>query len=1125
MKKQILITMICLMGSGPLMAASKDKMQQRTLYQMPTVSKTMIVFAFAGDLWRVPREGGVAVQLTTDVGIENRPSFSPDGKLVAFTGQYDGNTDVFVVDATGGVPRRLTYHPQNDIAVGWTNDGKNVLFNSPRDSYKDFPRLFTIGIGGGYPTDLPLPTGERGSFSPDGTAIAYEPMDQWQPSWKRYHGGQQDYIWIAKLEDSSITKIPHGDSNDKMPMWIDDKIYFLSDQNSKSGRVTLFSYDLNSKEIKREIKHKGLDILSASAGPGAIVYEQFGTIGLFDVKTGKNKKVDIHVAMDAVGTRPRYEKVGTRIANGNISPTGVRAVFEARGEIMTLPAKKGNARNITKTPGVMERDPSWSPNGKWIAYFSDASGEYALHLRDQKGEKAARVIELPPTFYYAPTWSPDSKKIAIIDKKIQLWYIDLEKKDDLKPIRIDSNPVGFRDGVLTPNWSPDSQWITYSKQLNNLLRAVFVYSLETGKNHQITDGMSDARNPTFDAGGKFLYFTASTNDGTLSFADMSTMGQQLSRGVYAAVLPNDLASPLAPESDEEKVSDEEEESEDGKDKGKDDKDEDKAKDKDDKDKDKGKDKAKGKGDKKEQKPTRIDLEGIQQRIIALPIPLRDWTDLQAGKEKTIYLLENLPAGPDGRDGPRGQTLHSYDLKKRKLKKVMSGINRFVLSANREKALYRKGRGWSISATGSLGKPPGPGGSGPLKTNEMEVYVVPRAEWKQMYHEVWRGERDFFYDANSHGLDLKAAEKMYEPYLSGVMHRNDLNYLFREMCNQLTIGHMFIRGGDQPRAKRVPGGLLGADYTLENGRYRFSKIFSGENWNPDLRAPLTEPGINVKVGEYLLEVDGRELRSALSIYHFFESKADKLVVIKVGPNPDGTDAREVTVKPVANERGLRHRDWVEGNRRKVDKLSGGKLAYIYVPNTGGQGFTSFNRYFYSQTDKQGAIIDERFNSGGLLADHVAQLLTRQQFGMIHYRYGDKDVPVPAGAIYGPKAMLINEQAGSGGDAMPWVFKKAKIGPLIGKRTWGGLVASFGLPRLMDGGGVTAPDAAVYGLDGKWEVENYGVAPDIEVEHDPALWRKGQDPQLEAAVDYLLKEIEKNPKPEIKLPAFPDYHKHK
>jgi tricorn protease len=516
-------------------------------------------------------------------------------------------------------------------------------------------------------------------------------------------------------------------------------------------------------------------------------------------------------------------------------------------------------------------------------------------------------------------------------------------------------------------------------------------------------------------------------------------------------------------------------------------------------------------------PTRVDLEGIDQRVITISqIPARNYSELQAGKAGTLFILE-VPVTQPSPDS-FGLTLHKFDLEKRKFEEVKSGVNGVVITANGEKMLYRQGPAWYLVSTTVPTKP----GEGVVKTAEMETYVDPRVEWRQMFNEIWRGERDFFYDPGTHGLDIEKAKKLYEPYLNAVAHRDDLNYLFREMLNQMTIGHMFIGGGDQPRVTPVSVGLLGADYSIDSGRYRFARVYNGENWNPQLRAPLTAPGVNVKAGDYLLAVNGRDLQASENVYKFFESTAGKQVVIRVGPTADGKGSREVTVVPVGSENGLRNLAWIEDNRRTVDRLSGGRLGYVYIPNTGGPGYTSFNRYFFSQTNKHGAVIDERFNGGGLLADYVVEYLSRRQLARIAFRDG-KDWNVPAGAIYGPKVMLINELAGSGGDAMPWFFKKLNVGPLVGKRTWGGLVAAFGIPTLMDGGSVRAPNGAVYGLNGEWEVENNGVAPDVEVELDPAAWRAGRDLQLEKAVEWLLDELKRNPPKEYKRPPYPDYHK--
>jgi tricorn protease len=1115
--KRMLAAILLGLCAAAIGRAEADKPQ---LLQQPTLSKAHIAFVYAGDLWIVGRDGGDARRLTTGAGIETHPFFSPDGTQLAFTGEYDGNLDVYVVPAAGGVPRRLTHHPGVDCAVGWTPDGKKVLFHSGRASFSRYNRLFTMPLEGGPAAELPLPMGEQASFAPDAQRLAYVPF--WNRrsvpnvyiSWKRYRGGLASPIWIANLSDSHIDKVPRKDSNDFNPMWVGKRVYFLSDRN---GPISLFAYDTETKEVQPALPNDGPDILSASASGDAIVYEQIGALSLLDLGSGKAKKLDIRVAADLSGVRPRFEKVAQHIQNANISPTGVRAVFEARGEILTVPVAKGDARNLTRTPGAAERDPAWSPNGKWIAYFSDESGEYLLHIRDQRGQEAVKKLRLDdqPSYYYSPLWSPDSKKIAYTDKRLHVCYVDVASG---KATRVDTDTYDSPFRALDPAWSPDSNWLTYTKQLKNHLRAVFLYDLKTGKTHQVTDGMSDARHAVFDKNGKYLYFTASTDAGTTSgWLDMSSFNRPVTRSVYLVVLSKDDKSPLLPESDEEKAI---ESTDVPQGLSAADQEKDKPKEKEPK-KEAGKD-----SKKKEPMTVRIDLENIDQRILALPILARDYVSMEAGKSGMLFLLERPAGGGPRFAGSAGLILHRFDLDKRKSDKWMEGIAGVQLAFNGEKMLYRQvdfrgnrqNQRWFLTSTATPPKP----GEGALKLDDVEIQIDPRAEWRQMYREVWRIERDFLYDPGAHGYDLKAAEKKYDRYLDGVGHRADLNYLFNEMLGDLVIGHLYIGGGDTPEVKPIRGGLLGADYTLENGRYRFARVYRGENWNPQLRAPLTQPGVNVKAGEYLLAVNGRNVTAADEIYRFFEGTAGKSVVIRVGPNADGTGARNVTVVPIDSETGLRNMAWIEDNRRKVDKLSGGRLAYLYLPDTSVSGYTNFNRYYFAQVGKEGAVVDERFNGGGTAADYIIDNMRRPLMNLWSTREGE-DFTTPLGSIFGPKAMIVNEFAGSGGDAMPWYFRRMKIGPLVGKRTWGGLIGIYDYPPLIDGGRVTAPRLAFWNPEGKWEVENYGVAPDIEVEHDPQAVRQGRDPQLEKAVQVVLDELKRNPLPKPQKPAFPNYHK--
>jgi tricorn protease len=1076
----------------PVFLSGRLDVQDTELLSQPAISNAHIAFAYAGDLWVADIDGLGVRRLTTAQGDESSPAFSPDGKLIAFSGNYDGNTDVYVVPVEGGIPKRLTWHPGSDEVRGFTPDGSAVLFLSGRLSYsRAYAQLFTVPVKGGMPESLKIPNANKATYSPDGARLAYTPLREAFHQWKHYRGGTTSEIWLCSLSDYSVEKIPQpeGRSNDTDPMWIGKKIYFRSD---RSGEFNLFSFDLTSREVKQLTTHGDFPVLSASAGDGKIIYEQAGHLHIYDLNSSQSKKLTIGVATDLMEVRPRYVKGFRYVRSGSISPSGARAVLNFRGEIITVPAKKGDPRNLTLTTDVHERYPEWSPDGKSIAYFSDESGEYELHVRRQDGKGEVKKFKLKGAgFYDTPVWSPDSQKISFTDNSWSLYWIDLETGVS-KKIASEQfyGPSQFR--AIHSVWSPDSKWITYTLNTAAYMQKVYVYSVDRDQSYPVTDGMSDVGDPAFDQSGKYLYFFASTDAGPVKhwFA-MSNADMQMTRSIYLAVLRKDIPSPLAKESDEEKGMEEKKEPEK-------------------KEEPKGK---KAKAEKKKEKPDYdIDLDGLSDRILPLPVGAGAYFDLQAGSEGEIYFLEAPPLSR----GPfaRGTKLKRFNLKKREDEDVMAGINGYEISADKKKILYITRNSMGIIPAAGKAKP----GQGRINTDAIEVRIDPRAEWKQMFHEAWRINRDYFYDPNMHGADWEAMRKKYAEFLPYLSCRSDLNRVIQWMCSELIVGHHRVGGGDfinQP--KRVPGGLLGADYTVENGRYRFKKVYGGLNWNPELRSPLTEPGVDVKAGEYLLTVKGKELRPPTNLYSLFENTSGKIVEIMVGPDPRGKGSRTVSVVPIANEYALRNRDWVEGNLKKVDEATGGRVAYVYVPNTATLGHVYFKRYFFPQAHKDAIIVDERFNGGGQVADYYIDILRRPLTCYWATRYGD-DIKTPSASIQGPKVMLINELAGSGGDLLPWMFRKFKLGKLIGKRTWGGLVGTLGFPVLMDGGYVTAPNLAIWTEDG-FVVENVGVPPDIEVEQWPADVIAGHDPQLEKAIEVIMDELQKNPPKKLKRPPFP------
>lgn len=1073
---------------------------QTRLLRHPAVSRDLIAFEYAGDLWTVGRSGGTAQRLTATPGVETDPHFSPDGSLIAFTATVGGNSDVYVVPATGGEPRRLTYHPGVDRARGWTPDGKRVIFASERISapQQSYMRLFSVAVDGGFPEAMPMPRAFDGVYSPDGRRFAYDEISvqfipEWYDAseWRHYRGGRTHPIWIMNLADYSVDKLPKANSNDHDPMWIGNTVYFVSDRNFTAN---LFAYHLDTKQTEQLTHHDDFDIMNASAGPDAIVYEQAGYVHLFDPKTGQSHRVDIDVKGDLPWARPQMKKVASMIRDAALSPTGVRAAFEARGDIFTVPAAQGDYRNLTRTSGAHEHSPVWSPDGTQLAWLSDASGEYQLMIGDQQGLVKPRAVSLPTSGYFAsPHWSPDGKQILLADNHLNLWTIDVGSG---RATKIDSDTYDDPSRGMDAVWSPDSRWIAYSKNVESHMRAIFLYGLAEGKPHQVTDGMSDVVSPAFDANGKYLYFLASTDYGPRTgWLEMSSLDRPARRAIYLAVLSSTEPSPFLPEAGDEPAKPATIIAQAGA--------------------------ARAERAERGQRADtaslqmKVDVDGIGHRILAINVPPGDYADLEAGAPGTFYyaVAASNPAA--------GLRLERYSVKDRTAAPVLEGIRSYSLSADHKKLLYEAARGtpdsrWGVVPTDRPAKV----GEGTLNLGQLEMLVDPRAEWAEIFKEAWRIQREFFYDPKMQGANWQAVYDKYSALVPYVGHRADLGYLIALTGGELTVGHSYLSGaGDEPEEQPENVGLLGADYKIENGKYRITRILTGESWNPDLRAPLSGPGIQVSEGDYLLEVNGRPLAAPTNVYSLFQGTAGHQTILRVGKSPTGEGSRLVTVVPVASEEALRTRAWIEDNRRTVDSLSGGKLAYVWLPNTAGPGYTAFNRYYFAQQEKSGAIIDERYNHGGMIADYIVNELEPTLMGYFATRDGRPSTSPTAG-IFGPKVMLVNESAGSGGDALPYMFQQRHVGPLVGTRTWGGLVGTLGTPPTIDGGGITAPDLAFYDPQGKWAVENQGVTPEVEVEYTPADVIKGHDPQLERAVQEALKLLQAHPVHSVPRPASID-----
>ena len=1063
--------------------------QETRLLREPTLGPTQVVFAHGGDLWSVARDGGEARRLTSTPAVESEPHFSPDGEWIAFTSTRGGGPAVYVMPAQGGDPRRLTWSPSGELARGWSPDGRRVLFASGRTSAPtDYATLWTIPVEGGAAQRLPAYMGMRGSFSPDGRRVVVDRVDRWDEEFRSYRGGQNTPLTITNVADAGEVRLPNERTMDVDPVWIGETIYFLSDRD---WATNVWAYDVPTQAVRQLTRFRDADVKALDGRDGTLVFEQDGWLWLLDAAGGEPRRLSVTVRGDFPWAAPRWVELDRAIAGASLGPTGRRALFEARGEIFTVPVDKGDARNVTRSSHAADRAPVWSPDGRRLAWFSDTGAGYRLLVGDADGLGDPRAIEIGDAkMAWSPAWSPDGSHIAFVDDRARLRVLHVGTG---RLITADTGGAASDRGTMRPAWSPDSRWLAYAKSFPNQFRRVVVWSLADGRRHTITDALASAADPVWDRNGRWLYFLASTDLGMQSgWADLGSLTRTSTSGVYVALLRADEPTPFMPESDEEaaarvigtapgtprpgdttatparadstppagRAS--------------------------------SADTARGRV-----ATVRIDFDRLDRRILALPMPTRDYAQLVPGPAGVLFVAERVPNQP-------GTTLHRWEMAKRKAELFASGVvaNRLSASLDGKKLMWQAGANWVVVGADAPPKP----GDGALRV-ALGARIDPAQEWRQIFDEAWRIERDFFYAPNHHGADWNAVRARYAPLVPHVKHRADLTYLLDMMGGELAVGHSFVRGGDLPPTDSSRIGTLGADLTADGERWRIARIYTSESWNPGLRAPLDAPGVKARVGDYLLEVNGTPVTTRDEVWKALDGTAERQTVLRLSDRASGEGAWNVTVVPVRSEAQLRQRAWVEDNRRRVDSLSQGRLAYVWVPNTSGPAIAAFDRYYFAQQDRQGAVIDERFNGGGLLDDYMVGIMSRRLVGGVTTNVpGARPTRLPASGILGPKVLLTNELAGSGGDYFPWVFKQLGVGPLIGTRTWGGLVNAAVPYPLVDGGTITAPALAVYGADGQFIAEGVGVPPDIEVLQDARAVMQGRDPQLERAVQEALRLLE-------------------
>ncbi|HVR43081.1 MAG TPA: PDZ domain-containing protein [Thermoanaerobaculia bacterium] len=1082
MRNRFLLSVLLALAT-PL--AAQDEGLTRLLRQ-PDIHGDTIAFVYAGDIWIASAGGGTARRLTSHEGLEQFPKFSPDGRWIAFTGDYSGTRQVHLISVDGGEPRQLTFYNDvgplpprggvDNLVADWTPDGRHILFLPHRLPWGDrMPVHYTIAFEGGMETPVGIPEGSGGSYSPDGTRIAYTPIEREFRTWKRYRGGRAQDVWVWDVARRTAEQITDDPATDNQPVWIGDSIYFTSDRES-SRKLNLWAYDTGTKELRKVTDHQDYDVLWPGGDGRRVIYESGGWLWIHDPAQGSSSRVPVRVYGDFRHAVPRFANVRETIQTMAISPTGARALLGARGEVFTVPAKEGEIRNLTRTPGVREKDPTWSPDGATIAYLSDRTGEYEIWVRPADGSGSERQITKGGTIWrFPPVWSPDSRHLAFADKSSELSRVELESG---RITRIDR---GEYSDVTDYVWAPDSRWIAYTKVGPTRMTSIWLHSLGDGRNHQIGSGMTNDAAPAFDPKGRYLYFL-SDRDYNLTFSgyEFNYVYTDPTR-IYVAILSKDGPALFLPESDEETPRASEPAAEEEQD---------------------AKEETKAAA---APVTVRIDFDGLESRVRAIPGSAADYRALAANETGVFYLVGS----------GTNAALKLYDLEEKKEQAVLEGVQSYRLSADGKKVVFRSGADYGIVDA----KPEQNAEEAKLDLARLEAKIDPRAEWSQQFADAWRILRDWFYDPGMHGVDWELMRRRYGALVPHVAHRTDLDYLLGELGGELDAGHVYVQTGGDWQAPRTDNGLLGAVIVPDaSGFFRIEKIFPGENWHAAFRSPLTEPGVEVNEGDYILAVDGTPTTSVDNFYRLLENKADRVVTLKVGPRPSLAGAREEQVRPIEQETNLRYLDWVLSRRRYVDERSGGRIGYLHLPDTAFGGNRELFKGFLPQATKDALIIDVRYNGGGFIPDRMIELLSRPVLSF-WARRNIRPMVTPAFAHEGPKAVLINGYSSSGGDAFPYYFRQRGLGPLIGTRTWGGLIGISGQPSLMDGGTVTAPSFRFLDTEGMWAVEGVGVEPDIEVVDRPDQVARGIDPSLDKAIEVLLAELRENPPVPFVVPPAP------